>query len=308
MKQNMFEKMCVALYDLTRKQRDGLLDLLQSRIWMYKSDEEAVLDNCHEDDDDSIKMYLSKCPQEFVNFVMKGKPEDIRKRFSRLMSDSIPYEFERIFEFEDDSIKIILQKISMVSLSYALKGGSDDLRHKFSKNMSKTKAAQLKHEMEALGPVRVSSVLIAQGVILDAINALAAKSKIELPLSFDTIVAKSNSISTPADNNDDNMLQVRILFTLDDYNLRKLIREIESNLWVDFLWYLNDARLSRKVFSFNSPHICNTLIRDWSNRWENVKVESASESQLKKGLIAMQKVIGTFRQMVENGQIDFPNE
>lgn len=258
MKPDAFDHLCEDFYDLTREQREGLLDLLQSRIWLYDSDDS---------------------------------------------------EFERIYEFDDGSIKIILREIQIESLAYALKGTTDDLRKKFFKNMPKAGVTQLARKMKALGPVRSSQCDLAQATILETINHLAAAGKVELPPSLDRLppAFEIEAHKIVSDDMEARRLPTKVLLTLADSCLKSLIREVEVELWVDFLWYINDARLARKVLAFSSPQLANTLMHDISIRWQSVNSDTATEMELEKGKRAMEKVLGMFQKLADEGQIWIPN-
>lgn len=257
MKPDEFETLCESLYDLTNEQREGLLDLLKSRIWLYESA------NCSE--------------------------------------------FERVYEFDDNAIKIVLRKTPLDLLSYALKGGTEDFRKRFFKNMPKADAAKLLKKMEALGPIRMSQVNQAQEKILEAISALASAGEIELPSPSIPCVAEISATPEVEVNNDPGRLQARVLLTLSDSSLKWLIRGVEITHWVDSLWYLNDARLTRKVLAFCTPHLSNMLMNDFAERWKGVILKSATKEQLERGQRAMHLLLETLHKMADSQEIFIPN-
>jgi len=86
MKPDDFEHLCETLYDLTSAQRDGLLNLLQSRVWLYESADNSEFERIYEFDDSAIKIILRETPIEELSYALKGVTEDFIKRFSRNMT------------------------------------------------------------------------------------------------------------------------------------------------------------------------------------------------------------------------------
>jgi flagellar motor switch protein FliG len=88
--------------------------------------------------------------------------------------------FEDLNQLDDRAVQLILREVQSDSLIVALKGVSDDLRNKILKNMSQRAAEQLKEDIEAKGPVKVSDVEAEQREILKLVRRLADEGQIAL--------------------------------------------------------------------------------------------------------------------------------
>jgi len=88
--------------------------------------------------------------------------------------------FENLMEADDRSIQSLLREISQDTLLVALKGTEEGMREKFFKNMSRRGAAQLKDDIEAKGPVKLSDVETAQKEILGIARRMADAGEINL--------------------------------------------------------------------------------------------------------------------------------
>lgn len=100
--------------------------------------------------------------------------------------------------------------------------------------------------------------------------------------------------------------QTQRLMVLEDRCLQVLIRNLERSALVDWLWYLNDAHLIRKVVACCSNHAGEALINDLCDRWMGIPPERASREQQERGRQALTAVMATFRRLALEGQIDFP--
>jgi flagellar motor switch protein FliG len=74
----------------------------------------------------------------------------------------------------------ILSRVDKKTLTVALKGTSDKLREHFFSNMSERGAAMLKEDMEALGPIKIRDVEVAQQQIIAVVRALETEGVLSL--------------------------------------------------------------------------------------------------------------------------------
>lgn len=91
-----------------------------------------------------------------------------------------------MFVFDDmlliDSIAMreVLSRVDKKVLTTALKGTSEKLQNHFFANMSERGAAMLREDMEALGPVKIREVELAQQEIIAAVRQLEAEGVLSL--------------------------------------------------------------------------------------------------------------------------------
>lgn len=92
---------------------------------------------------------------------IKEVDEDLATEISDLM-----FVFDNLIDVDDRGIQALLREVSTDSLKIALRGADSDLGDKILGNMSKRAAEILRDDMEAMGPVKVSEVEVAQKEIL----------------------------------------------------------------------------------------------------------------------------------------------
>jgi flagellar motor switch protein FliG len=96
--------------------------------------------------------------------------------------------FEDIAGLDDRSIQLVLRQVDGKELAVALKGVSNSVRDKIAKNMSERAAANLREEIDMLGPVRIKTVEEAQGNIVRVIRALEEAGQLVLSRGADEFV------------------------------------------------------------------------------------------------------------------------
>jgi flagellar motor switch protein FliG len=82
------------------------------------------------------------------------------------------FTFDDILRISDRDMPIILRNIDPKDLPLALRGSSDGLLEKFLKGMSRSAGAQLREDVEIMGPQRLSSIEDAQQRIVAVIRRL----------------------------------------------------------------------------------------------------------------------------------------
>lgn len=88
--------------------------------------------------------------------------------------------FENLLDLDDRGIQLLLREVQSDSLIVALKGTSQEVQDKLLKNMSQRAAEQLREDLEAKGPVRVSEVEAEQKEILKLVRRLADEGQLAL--------------------------------------------------------------------------------------------------------------------------------
>ena len=95
-----------------------------------------------------------------------AKP-DYRLMVNGLVDRPLVFTFEDLRRLEGRAVQALLKEIATEQLTLALKTASPELREKIFANVSSRAAANLREELELMGPVRVSDVEEAQRAIVD---------------------------------------------------------------------------------------------------------------------------------------------
>jgi flagellar motor switch protein FliG len=82
------------------------------------------------------------------------------------------FTFEDILSLSDTDMAKVVREVDTKDLALALRGASEELRAKFYKGMSTRAAAQLREDIEIMGPQRVTLVEEAQAKIVSAVRRL----------------------------------------------------------------------------------------------------------------------------------------
>jgi flagellar motor switch protein FliG len=88
--------------------------------------------------------------------------------------------FDNLIDVDDRGIQAILREVQQEALMKAIKGADEELRKKITGNMSKRAAEMLIDDMEAMGPVRLSEVEVAQKEILSIARRLSDAGEVVL--------------------------------------------------------------------------------------------------------------------------------
>ncbi|MFT4940912.1 MAG: flagellar motor switch protein FliG, partial [Paraglaciecola sp.] len=134
----------------------------------------------------AAKMGGLKSAAEIMNYLdtnIEGQLMDAIREQDEEMSQQIQdlmFVFDNLTDVDDRAIQAILREVQQDSLLKAIKGADDALKAKITSNMSKRAADMLLDDLEALGPVRISEVEIAQKEILAVARRLADSGEIML--------------------------------------------------------------------------------------------------------------------------------
>jgi flagellar motor switch protein FliG len=101
-----------------------------------------------------------------------------RNRESAERIKALMFTFEDLVRIDMAGIQMLLRSVEKDKLGMALKGASDAIKDLFFKNMSERAGKMLREDMEAMGPVRLRDVDIAQGIVVTMAKELSASGQI----------------------------------------------------------------------------------------------------------------------------------
>src|SRR5262249_31861187 len=101
-----------------------------------------------------------------------------RNRESAERIKALMFTFEDLVRIDMAGIQTLLRSIEKDKLAMALKGASDAIKELFFKNMSERAGKMLREDMDAMGPVRLRDVDIAQSTVVQMAKELAASGQI----------------------------------------------------------------------------------------------------------------------------------
>jgi flagellar motor switch protein FliG len=127
-----------------------------------------------------------KTAAEIMNFLESGVEAEIMDGIKEVDEDlateisDLMFVFDNLIDVDDRGIQGLLREVSTDSLKIALRGADSDLADKILGNMSKRAAEILRDDMEAMGPVKVSEVEVAQKEILGIARRMSDAGEIAL--------------------------------------------------------------------------------------------------------------------------------
>ncbi|MGL4475883.1 MAG: flagellar motor switch protein FliG [Shewanella sp.] len=122
-----------------------------------------------------IMNFLDTAVESQIMETMREADEEMAQQIQDLM-----FVFENLIDVDDRGIQAILREVQQDALMKALKGADDGLKTKILANMSKRAAELLADDLEAMGPIRLSEVEVAQKEILAIARRLADSGEIML--------------------------------------------------------------------------------------------------------------------------------
>ncbi|TKB58719.1 flagellar motor switch protein FliG [Ferrimonas aestuarii] len=99
---------------------------------------------------------------------IRDTDEELGQQIQDLM-----FVFENLADMDDKAMQVLLRELQQEVLIRALKGADDQLKEKILGNMSKRQADLVRDDLEAMGPVRISEVELAQKEVLSIARRLA---------------------------------------------------------------------------------------------------------------------------------------
>lgn len=96
---------------------------------------------------------------------------------------SLMFTFDDLIKLDAGSVQTLLRNVDKDKLAIALKGSTDTIRDFFFMNMSQRAAQNLRDDMGAMGPVRLTEVDEAQSMMVSVAKDLAARGEIVIAKS-----------------------------------------------------------------------------------------------------------------------------
>jgi flagellar motor switch protein FliG len=123
----------------------------------------------------NIMNYLDTGVESQIMETMRESDEEMAQQIQDMM-----FVFENLIDVDDRGIQALLRDVQQDVLMKALKGADDALKEKILGNMSKRAAELLRDDLEAMGPIRISEVEVAQKEILSIARRLSDSGEIML--------------------------------------------------------------------------------------------------------------------------------
>lgn len=294
-------------------------------------------------EDSSIKIILREIPQETLILALKGASADLRKRFYKNMTKVEAARLEKKLKalgptrlsICHQAIEEILEILNVLASKGEIElppplGG---ISYDFS-DQRKRKAPEVasKNEFPEEPPTAIDMKNLMASYTCTTVCVRNNYPKLRMnkdgaqTLTFDTregefniniddatlrqlgqlcapYAHQSNGEGVAPDFDEARRLQTRVLFTLPDYVWMALMREVEVSHWVGFLWYLNDAHLTHKVFALSTPHFANTLKNNLAARQGSQQSEADADRYSEQGQLAIRQILGTLYQLADEGQV-----
>ena len=123
----------------------------------------------------NIMNYLDTGVESQIMETMRESDEEMAQQIQDMM-----FVFENLIDVDDRGIQALLREVQQDILMKALKGADEALKEKILGNMSKRAAELLRDDLEAMGPIRISEVEVAQKEILSIARRLSDSGEIML--------------------------------------------------------------------------------------------------------------------------------
>jgi flagellar motor switch protein FliG len=123
----------------------------------------------------NIMNYLDTSIEGQLMDAIREQDEEMSQQIQDLM-----FVFDNLIDVDDKGIQAILREVQQDALLKSIKGADEELKDKIMRNMSKRAAEMLNDDLEALGPVRISEVEVAQKEILSVARRLSDSGEIML--------------------------------------------------------------------------------------------------------------------------------
>ncbi len=98
-------------------------------------------------------------------------------------------------------------------------------------------------------------------------------------------------------------LPARMLKEFDDHSIQVLLRECQSDTLIDFLWYMKDAELIKRMLKNCSQRAAEMLMADLDERWRGKNPDTALEVYTRRGREAVLEIMGIARKLMTDGQL-----
>lgn len=88
-----------------------------------------------------------------------------------------------------------------------------------------------------------------------------------------------------------------------DRTIQLLLREVQAETLVDFLWYMKDRELIMKVVNNMSTRAGEALVQDLNDTWYGKNPDTALESHARRGRQAVVAIMDILQRLINEGQI-----
>ena len=116
---------------------------------------------------------MDKTSEQNIMARVEEKDPQLAEEIRKLM-----FVFEDIIYIDDRGMQMLLKDVSNDKLVIALKSAPEEIRDKIFRNISQRAAQLLKEDLEAMGPVRLTDVEVAQQEIVNVAKRLETEGKI----------------------------------------------------------------------------------------------------------------------------------
>ena len=123
---------------------------------------------------------------EMLNRLEANSGQELLDQIERMDAElgeairNLMFVFDDMLLIDSIAMREVLSRVDKKVLTTALKGTSEKLQNHFFANMSERGAAMLREDMEALGPVKIREVELAQQEIIAAVRQLEAEGVLSL--------------------------------------------------------------------------------------------------------------------------------
>ncbi|MEN3371962.1 FliG C-terminal domain-containing protein [Dechloromonas sp. ZS-1] len=97
--------------------------------------------------------------------------------------------------------------------------------------------------------------------------------------------------------------QACVLKDLDDRSIQLLLREVQSDTLINFLWYMKNGDLIRLVLSNMSGRAAEMLLEDLEDTWGGKDPDQATAIHAEKGQRAIAEIMSIVERLISEGQL-----
>ena len=98
-------------------------------------------------------------------------------------------------------------------------------------------------------------------------------------------------------------LPARKIGELDDRSMQILLREVQSDSLINFVWYMKDPELAKLVFTNMSQRAAQMLFEDLNSKYGNQSPDTAPSRVVENARASTLEIIAVFDRLVGEGQI-----
>lgn len=95
----------------------------------------------------------------------------------------------------------------------------------------------------------------------------------------------------------------RILLEFDDRSIQLLLREIQSDTLIEFLWYMKDGELIKRILDNMSKRAAEMLMDDLNEAWFGKNPEKVLDVFARRGQAAIAEIMSTCEKLIAERQI-----